>query len=288
MGLGSIGRILLGTIAVSCVAVEAALSQDISVPYSFSNGQVADANQVNANFDALVEAVDGVDARVDSLENSGTSGPFALGSELSYEPTVVSPGTKIQFSAPGTVVWDFLVAKFPITEFGSSTAYTITLPYNTTPYGAGMYPISLTTVHELDQARLECLATEIEVPFGSHTACITPALNRNWLGFDYPSSADFLEVRQRATVNLRIIIGQTAVLWTLTMSEQEYSIAANNSFSGTYTVERVDPSFNLRELRWDFSDTVQTDLMNQEPADYWFDAFDELLDYIVVEQMPAT
>ena len=58
------------SLAVLALALAAASSAQAQVPYTFVNGQPADANQVNANFDALVAAIDALTARVDALEAS--------------------------------------------------------------------------------------------------------------------------------------------------------------------------------------------------------------------------
>ena len=57
-------------LAVSLAASSSALA---AVPFTFTNGQQADANQVNANFGALVTAIDALTARVVALESSTTA-----------------------------------------------------------------------------------------------------------------------------------------------------------------------------------------------------------------------
>ena len=61
---------LCRSVAVLALALATASSALADVPYTFVNGQPADANQVNANFDALVTALDALTARVDALEAS--------------------------------------------------------------------------------------------------------------------------------------------------------------------------------------------------------------------------
>jgi hypothetical protein len=50
-----------------------ASSAPAAVPYTFSNGQAANANEVNANFNALVTAIDALTARVAALEGTSTA-----------------------------------------------------------------------------------------------------------------------------------------------------------------------------------------------------------------------
>jgi hypothetical protein len=57
----------LAVLALVSALASSALAQ---VPYTFANGEPADANQVNANFDALVTALDALSVRVDALEAS--------------------------------------------------------------------------------------------------------------------------------------------------------------------------------------------------------------------------
>jgi hypothetical protein len=63
-------RRILCVLSVLLASSSSALA---AVPFTFSNGQVADANQVNANFGALVSALDALTARVDALESTTTA-----------------------------------------------------------------------------------------------------------------------------------------------------------------------------------------------------------------------
>ncbi len=45
----------------------AAFADTLAVPHTFTNGEVADANEVNANFDAVKTEVDDNDSRIDAL-----------------------------------------------------------------------------------------------------------------------------------------------------------------------------------------------------------------------------
>jgi hypothetical protein len=72
----------LSVLALALAVASSALAQ---VPYTFTNGQPADADQVNANFDALVTALDALTARVDALEAS-TTGSIA-GTYVYFEVT---------------------------------------------------------------------------------------------------------------------------------------------------------------------------------------------------------
>lgn len=50
----------------------ASLAADVTIPNTFSNGQTADANDINANFTAIEAAVDDNDSRISTLESHST------------------------------------------------------------------------------------------------------------------------------------------------------------------------------------------------------------------------
>ncbi|HEY8154201.1 MAG TPA: hypothetical protein VII72_08755 [Myxococcota bacterium] len=58
------------TLVALVVWMAVASSALAAVPYTFANGQPADATQVNANFNALVTAIDALNDRVAALESS--------------------------------------------------------------------------------------------------------------------------------------------------------------------------------------------------------------------------
>ena len=56
-------------LVVAVVAIPlAAYAATISVPYTFTNGTIADANEVNANFDTLVNESNSQDSRLAAVE----------------------------------------------------------------------------------------------------------------------------------------------------------------------------------------------------------------------------
>ncbi len=61
---------ILCTLAVFSAVGSSALA---AVPFTFTNGQPANATEVNTNFNALVQAIDALTARVDALESSTTA-----------------------------------------------------------------------------------------------------------------------------------------------------------------------------------------------------------------------
>jgi hypothetical protein len=72
-GIGSSRRakFAVGTAIVAVAA--ASYAATISLPYTFVNGQIADANQVNANFNTLVAESNDQDSRIAALEGSVAS-----------------------------------------------------------------------------------------------------------------------------------------------------------------------------------------------------------------------
>ena len=60
-------RPLAAVLLLGLVAVPIAVWATVTLPYSFSNGSVADADEVNANFSALAAAVEANQARLDEI-----------------------------------------------------------------------------------------------------------------------------------------------------------------------------------------------------------------------------
>lgn len=74
LGISSPRRLVLATVATIGLAVPGWLLADtLTLPNTFRNGDVADANQVNANFAAVKTAVDANTAQITAL-SSGSSG----------------------------------------------------------------------------------------------------------------------------------------------------------------------------------------------------------------------
>jgi ELWxxDGT repeat protein len=69
-----------------------------AVPHSFSNGQVADANQVNANFDALVQTATTLEQDVKTIEYQIVTSDAVLSDRSRV--MVVNQGTDIELTLP--------------------------------------------------------------------------------------------------------------------------------------------------------------------------------------------
>lgn len=85
-------RRLLSVVLVAFMASGNAYASSITIPNSFTNGTVADAGEVNANFTAVETGVDDNDLRIDALlaTDTCTSPPCALtsGTTLNGSPIV--------------------------------------------------------------------------------------------------------------------------------------------------------------------------------------------------------
>jgi hypothetical protein len=64
---GRSARPLAAVLTLALVAVPIAVWATVTLPHTFSNGTVADADEVNANFAALVAAVEANQARLDEI-----------------------------------------------------------------------------------------------------------------------------------------------------------------------------------------------------------------------------
>jgi hypothetical protein len=65
-----------GFIGLFVLASSAASADGLTVPHTFSNGQVADATEVNGNFKALADESNENDLRIGSLEGGKFTTPF--------------------------------------------------------------------------------------------------------------------------------------------------------------------------------------------------------------------
>lgn len=77
------------------------VSADASVPHEFSNGSVADADEMNANFAALVATIEALQARVDALEvangsGSGLNDVLTVTTDNNGYPAVIVTGANFQ------------------------------------------------------------------------------------------------------------------------------------------------------------------------------------------------
>jgi len=90
----TVAAILLGAIGAPFLA----LAGNVTLPHTFVNGQVADANDVNANFSALADAVNDLDSRVSAL-SSRVPPTFSANSNFAVFET---PGVS-QFVVPSGV-----------------------------------------------------------------------------------------------------------------------------------------------------------------------------------------
>jgi hypothetical protein len=87
-------------LAAALVAVPvAAFAATISMPYSFSNGTIADANEVNANFDTLVVESNAQHGRIAALEGDLTS--HAAGASAHHTKTTTLAWSAINSKPAG-------------------------------------------------------------------------------------------------------------------------------------------------------------------------------------------
>lgn len=78
--------------ATACLLPAALYAGQVTGLISFSNGTVADANEVNANFDAIKLAVDDNDSRIAALEGGGGGGTVVIGGNAADCPSSAPEG----------------------------------------------------------------------------------------------------------------------------------------------------------------------------------------------------
>ena len=108
--------VVLPTLLVGALAA-AALAGPANIPHTFVPGEVADANQMNANLQALKDAIDDNHARIQTLEAAAL--PPAQGTVLGYA----------NVSAAGVVNTSWMsTGGTPTVEHPSAGTYQITWP----------------------------------------------------------------------------------------------------------------------------------------------------------------
>ena len=95
-----------GVLLVAGLLAPGLLTAAVSVPHLFSNGEFADADQVNANFAALATAVDATNTRLDNLgalagKSSVTNADVAADAAISGSKVVPAFGS--QALSAGTI-----------------------------------------------------------------------------------------------------------------------------------------------------------------------------------------
>lgn len=81
----------------------------VTIPNTFTNGQVADANQVNANFSAVKSAIDDNDSRITAIEfSTGTSSDplppdFVMGASVVFSVATVNGVSTTDVTINGSI-----------------------------------------------------------------------------------------------------------------------------------------------------------------------------------------
>lgn len=120
MGLVKLGGNDMGTlskllfIATSLAAANVYASNTVTVPYQFSDGGVASASQVNANFSALTNAVTALQSQV---------GPSVTVTPLDITQTPLPPGTTITVDGVS-----YIIVRTSIPAFATDTRVWVDMP----------------------------------------------------------------------------------------------------------------------------------------------------------------
>ena len=118
---------------VGCLLVHTAFAQT-QVPNNFAAGQPARASEVNENFSSLASAIDQVDSRVSSIENTNPGNACNDSVEGLMSPHSVQY-TQNQLASVGSVLdldsHLFMQVRIPFIEYGNGSRYTIDVPVQT-------------------------------------------------------------------------------------------------------------------------------------------------------------
>lgn len=135
-------RILLAFIAAIGVSASASAQIVSSVPYTFQNGTVADATQVNANFNAIVTGVNanaassGANSNISSLTGLTTPIPLNAGGTADYNASSSSTGTSNAQVISTTVPSGFTLTNGVTVKFTAGATNTGAMTLNVGSSGA--------------------------------------------------------------------------------------------------------------------------------------------------------
>ena len=141
-------RLLLSLPFLLLTLSPAANAQTVSVPNHFTNGSAADANQVNANFDALESAVNSHDTRITAAQSAVNGINCATAAEVVCNPASVScpacdtldsfnqGAASVDITADNQASYDDGVASVDITADNQAS------------YDAGVASVDITTDNE--------------------------------------------------------------------------------------------------------------------------------------------
>lgn len=97
------------------------LASSVTVPFVFSSGQKAKASDINSNFTALANAINGIDGRVSSIESKAGVNKSPIG--FSVSQTDMPVGSKVTVN--GT---EYTIAQFEFPRFDTDDVYIIKFP----------------------------------------------------------------------------------------------------------------------------------------------------------------
>lgn len=139
MGLVQMGGDEMGTlrtilfIAASLAVSNTYADNTVAVPYQFSDGGVASASQVNANFTALANAVTKANGDIASLQSR--VGPSVTPTELNVTQTPLPPGSTITVGGVS-----YIIVRTSVPAFATDTRVWIDVPV---AVGSGGHVISV-------------------------------------------------------------------------------------------------------------------------------------------------
>lgn len=97
------------------------LASSVSVPFTFSSGQKAKASDVNSNFTALANAINGIDGRVSSIESKAGINK----SPISFSVSQIDMPVGSKVTVNGT---EYTIAQFEFPRFDTDDVYIIKFP----------------------------------------------------------------------------------------------------------------------------------------------------------------
>lgn len=170
--MGLVGLAVLGSLVIA----ERTWSGSLTIPFSFTNGTVADATQVNSNFNAAKAAIDDNDSRVTAIESSVT--PTGVGTFASNNSSGSFQVHNFGEGITGTVLMSTIIGN---NSLGPQLRFTSDPGGSGTFIDIGQNEFQNFVIENASDQQMMALTQAGQAFFGLNTG--TAQLNVNTLGF---------------------------------------------------------------------------------------------------------
>lgn len=231
-------------------------AEPVTVPNTFNNGEVADADKVNENFNHLSTEINSAKTRLDGLEGNSSATSFHT----------ISYGYKT--SVPGDIVTinnsEYRVARLPFLEFSTNDRCAVT--FLDEAFISSTYK-SLYFRLDTNHVTHNCWNGGENIDVNGFQATLSNVRDSRTYSFSHSNDSANFDTRNSYQVTLCFYIGETQVDMT------------------TYFEKIEQPRDSV--LLDDFDMTDNINWVNHGHDNLIINAIDDFIDYIKIEKLPA-